>query len=354
MTGTSRRRILKQTFGFSAAVALYGTGGVARAIAAPPRAQAPAPAGDASDNGPACHLLAIGDFGVKRKDLERQQAVSDGMAAYVARRGIRPGALLLLGDNFYGGLAGKGTASPRWDWNVEAMYPARTFPGPMYAILGNHDYNDEKGHASVEAQLAYARRQPRPRWTLPDRWYRFDVSPDVSTAARSKPLATVLALDTNFVYSDRDWVTPGDRKRQMKWLRAQLEQPRTAPWLFVIGHHPVYSNGKHGDSEVLVNGLDPLLRKNRVDLYLSGHDHDLQHLEFDGHPTSFVVSGGGGARARDLRSRRRGPFGRAVYGFTHLELRRDRLTVRHVDANGAELHAFTRTRPGRIAVGSGA
>jgi tartrate-resistant acid phosphatase type 5 len=32
-----------------------------------------------------------------------------------------------------------------------------------------------------------------------------------------------------------------------------------------------------------------------VDLYLSGRDHDLQHLEFKGHPTSFVISGRGGA-----------------------------------------------------------
>jgi 3',5'-cyclic AMP phosphodiesterase CpdA len=321
---------------------------LARAVAAAPAARDADP--DASDNSPACHLLAVGDFGVKRKDLERQQAVSDGMTKYLAARRIRPDALLLLGDNFYGGLGGKGVNSSRWDLNVESMYPAGVFPGPMYAVLGNHDYNDEKGHASVNAQLAYARREPRPRWTMPDRWYRFDVA----APRRSGPLATFLALDTNFVYRDRDWVTPDERKRQMKWLRAELERPRVAPWLFVIGHHPVYSNGKHGDSEALVNGLDPLLRKHRVDLYLSGHDHDLQHLEFDGHPTSFVVSGGGGARARDLRSRKRGPFGRAVYGFTHLEVRRERVTVRHLDANGTELHAFTRIRAGRIAVGSGA
>jgi hypothetical protein len=38
-----------------------------------------------------------------------------------------------------------------------------------------------------------------------------------------------------------------------------------------------------------------LWRRHNADLYLSGHDQDLQHLEFKGHPTSFVISGGGGA-----------------------------------------------------------
>jgi hypothetical protein len=353
----TRRRFLKQTLGFSAAVALYGRGerlaGIAEAAAPPPLSSTPA-----ADGTPACHLLAVGDFGVKRKDLARQRAVSDGMVRYLAGRRVRPDGLLLLGDNFYGGLSGKGVASPRWDWNVEAMYPPTSFPGPIYAVLGNHDYNDEKDRASVDAQLAYARGEPRPRWTLPDRWYRFEVTAPAAApgpAGRTRPsgrtpapLATVLALDTNFVYPDKDWVTPGERKRQMKWLRAELEKPRQAPWLFVVGHHPVFSNGTHGDSPALVKELDPLLRGHKVDLYLSGHDHDLQHLEFEGHPTSFVVSGGGGARARDMKSHRRGPFGRAVYGFTHLELRPDRLTLRHLDANGAPLHAFTRTPEGVV------
>jgi tartrate-resistant acid phosphatase type 5 len=36
-------------------------------------------------------------------------------------------------------------------------------------------------------------------------------------------------------------------------------------------------------------------RTKLVDLYLSGRDHDLQQLEFKGHPTCFVICGGGGA-----------------------------------------------------------
>jgi predicted MPP superfamily phosphohydrolase len=325
----SRRRFLTQTIGFSAAALLAGRVPAALAEAAVnDRFLQPA--------GPAAHLLAIGDFGVKKADLSRQRAVADGMARYLARESVRPDALALLGDNFYGGLGRAGADSSRWHSNIESMYPAQAFPCPMYAMLGNHDYRD--GGGSVAAQLEYSRRGSR--WTLPAKWYRFEL------AAGERPVATVLVIDTNFVFSGG--LSRAERQKQGVWLADQLSAKRSTPFVFVLGHHPVYSGGSHGDTRALVEHLDPLLRRHKVDLYLCGHDHDLQHIEYRNHPTSFVVSGAGGARARESRERKGGAFARAVYGFTHLELRPDRFIVRHVDANGATLHAFTKSTEGRV------
>ncbi|HBB75469.1 MAG TPA: hypothetical protein DC048_13595, partial [Planctomycetaceae bacterium] len=58
----------------------------------------------------------------------------------------------------------------------------------------------------------------------------------------------------------------------------------------VVGHHPVYSNGKHGDTEYLIRDWAPLLERHKVHVYLAGHDHDLQHLEMAERFTSFVIS----------------------------------------------------------------
>jgi tartrate-resistant acid phosphatase type 5 len=341
---STRRAFLKQTVGFSAALALGSAGRMTFADAR------------TSDEA-ACHLLAIGDYGAKTGDLPRQRAVSRGMAKYLSERHIRPDGLLMLGDNFYGGLGGKGVRSPRWGVNVERMYPADVFDCPMYAVLGNHDYSGEHDRGSVNAQLAYGRLPSRPRWTLPHKWYRFDVfgrgRGRDGDRNRERPLASVLVVDTNYVYGHSHWVTKDERARQARWLAEELAKPRVAPWLFVLGHHPVYSDGHHGDSKPLIADLDPLFRRHKVDLYLSGHDHDLQHLEFANHPTSFVVSGGGGARARPIKSRPREQFGMAVYGFTHLELTRDRLRLRHLDANGVGLHTFTKSLEGGVSVMSG-
>ncbi len=334
----SRRQLLQQTIGFSAWAALNGgcrsSSPSSSSSSSAPRADRPAD--DSAIDARGCHLLAVGDFGVKPKDLPRQRAVSEAMALYAAKYEFRPAALALLGDNFYGGLAGKGVASPRWRTNVEAMYPPDAFACPMYAVLGNHDYFDEGGRASVAAQLAYRAHRPDSRWTLPAKQYRFELP-------AQNPLATFVVIDTNGVYGDRA-MSRTARQRQAAWVADELGKPRTTPWLFVVGHHPVFSDGAHGDTKELVADLDPLLRRHAVDLYLCGHDHDLQHIEFRDHPTSFVVSGAGGARAREIRGARRGVFGRAVYGFTHLELHADRFTVRHVDANGVNLHAFTKNR----------
>jgi 3',5'-cyclic AMP phosphodiesterase CpdA len=212
-------------------------------------------------------------------------------------------------------------------------------------MLGNHDYNDEPNKAAVAAQLAYRAANPTARWTLPSKWYRLELPPK---DPKGKSLATILVLDTDFSYRDEKMVGDAERQQQLDWLAAELDKPRTAPWLFVFGHHPVYSAGKHGDTEDLVSAVEPLLAKAKVDLYLSGHDHDLQHLEIEGHPTTFVVSGGGGAHARTAPFDNRGPFFQAIYGFSHLELRPASFTIRHIDANGKQLHAFTRTLEGKV------
>jgi 3',5'-cyclic AMP phosphodiesterase CpdA len=162
---------------------------------------------------------------------------------------------------------------------------------------------------------------------------------------------TCLVLDTNWknrVVS----LTDKERARQAAWLRKQLKKPRTAPWLIVLGHHPLYSNGVHGDQEHLIEEWGPLFQKRRVDFYFAGHDHDLQHLEFSGKRTSFVVSGGGGARVRDLKKEDRGPFAKAVYGFTHLQVNPEKFIVRHLDANQKILHTFHRTPDGKVHIGA--
>lgn len=318
---------------------MVGAGAEALAV----EAVAPKP-GPAAAAGPrAAHLLAVGDCGVRPKDLARQRAVSDGMARYAKARGFRPNGLAMLGDNFYGGLGAKGVGSPRWEQNVEAMYPPGAFPCPVYAVLGNHDYNDQPDGASAAAQLAYSRHVPNSRWTLPHKWYAFDLG------GEGGPLARVVVIDTNFVFGGG--LPSRERKRQFAWLADELAGARRrAPFLFVLGHHPVFSDGSHGDTRSLVDHLDPLLRRHRVDLYLSGHDHDLQHIEMKGHPTSFAVSGAGGARAREIKERKRGRFAKAVYGFTHLDVREEQFVLRHVDANGRTLHAFEKARNGRVEI----
>lgn len=317
----TRRRLLKTLFCSSAGLALNLR-----------------PQTLAGASGDDLHLLMLGDYGSKQPS---QAAVAQGMRAYVERLHLKPEMLMLLGDNFYGKMEG-GLKSSRWDTGFESMYPAHVFPGKCPVVLGNHDYHDNAGGELV--QLAYAKRGGT-RWTLPAKWYREDLG----------DWATLLFLDTNLKSVSggsknkdgkvvkKNCLTQEEETAQWTWLSKQLESPRGI-FTIVVGHHPIYSNGSHGDSKELVEKLSPRLQDAGVHLYVCGHDHDLQHLELDVVRTSYVLSGGGGARVRELKTKeRKMPFGTPVYGFSHLQINSQRLLLRHVDANGKQIHAFEKS-----------
>jgi tartrate-resistant acid phosphatase type 5 len=93
----------------------------------------------------------------------------------------------------------------------------------------------------------------------------------------------------------------------------------------------------------LVEILGPMLEKHGVHAYFCGHDHDLQHMELEGLRTSFVLSGGGGARLYESGEEPRdGSKVFDIHGFTHLSITGDAMTVRHVDPNGKIVHAFSK------------
>lgn len=330
----TRRRAIRTLFCSSAALSLNL------------RANEPAPA-------PAAELefLCIGDFGTGAKD---QQRVARAMAAFAEGRGRKPDALWMLGDNFYDrdkAPGGFSVESPRWKQVIEDMYPADRFPGPMHAVLGNHDYHDNPGGQDV--QLAYARK-PGMRWHLPAKWYRVDLG-------KPDPLVTFLCLDSNLpevsggknkkTASERGALTQEEAKAQLTWFKAELAKPR-APFTVVIAHHPLYSNGEHGDTEALVKQWDGLLQSHRVHAYLCGHDHDLQHLELEGKFTSYVLSGGGGASTRKLSDTHKNCFAASRHGFTRLGVSRDALHFSHHTADGKTLHRFSKAVDGKVTIGA--
>jgi tartrate-resistant acid phosphatase type 5 len=260
----------------------------------------------------------------------------------------------MLGYNWYGALEG-GPGSERWQTQFEEMYPAETFSCPANAVAGNQDYQ-RWPDSKVDVELAYARMgrkgNGKTRWTMPSLWYQFEF-------LAKAPLITLIALDSNMPFPDgstsygRDFtLTHQQQADQLAWLELQLKQPCTTSFLAGMAHHPVYSNGKHGDHPVLIRDWVPLLEKYKVHLYLAGHDHDLLHLEFEGHPTTFFLSGGGGADLYTIKidPAQRGPYAQKVYGFSHPSVTPKQLVLRHLDSNGHLLHALTKTPDGAITI----
>jgi tartrate-resistant acid phosphatase type 5 len=343
----SRRRFLARSFAFSAAGMLGGCGwGVTGAT--PPEAD--------PVTGGVAHILMVGDWGESGAggSFNDQATVAASMQAYANKYNLGTDALLMLGDNFYGDLPG-GAASTRWQTQFENIYPQNVFNCPAYAIPGNHDYQyAPAGVSKYQAELAYLQQNPLSRWTMPSQYYSF-MFPLVN------PMVTFIALDSNMPNEPAQPIPPdpsfytmtdANRQTQLAWLTAQLALPLTTPFLVVIGHHPLYSDGLHGDNHTLINDWGPLFKQHGVHMYLAGHDHDMQHLEFSHLPTSFVGSGGGGSSLYTLRLQesQRGPFAVESYGFSHLQVRPDLMIFRHLDENGNLLHKFTKAPDGTVTI----
>jgi len=280
-------------------------------------------------------LIGFGDWGIDSPD---RQQVADAMADYAAKSQTPINLALSLGDNYYVQLAS--ADDPQFVTLFEKTYDPTRMNFPFYALPGNHDYEVFDGHVKLEWEMKYAAIHPESRWKFPAKWYRLDLPAD-------HPLVTILMLDSNKDNDKASSLTPAEWNQELQWMTEQLSGPR-AEWTMCCAHHTIYSNGAHGDNGVLVESWGALFQKYKVDFYLCGHDHSLQHLEPGGLFTSFVVSGGGGAKRKQMLRDNRGPFSRAVTGFAVMSFDPKQTTVQLISAEGTLYHSFVRTRDGTL------
>ena len=285
-----------------------------------------------SSPGAEVNLLAMGDWGYNGPG---QRMVAATMKSYIQSTGRRFDAMLLAGDNFYVPL--ENVFDAKWRTMFEDLYDKSVFDFPFYPALGNHDYQQNR----YLIELAYSKANPDSRWKMPARWYR------VELPSEKDPLVSVLVLDSDLpLLGEVEW------NRELKWIKDELAKPRPGKWLIAIAHHPFISNGDHGDNGPLQKAWGPLFDRAGLDIYLCGHDHDIQHLEIGGplaRRPSLMLVGGGGATTRPMRVDRRGPFSKAAHGFAHLTITPTLATAWLVGGDdGGVLHEFTRTPEGRV------
>lgn len=277
------------------------------------------------------NLMAMGDWGGNGKE---QKVVAEALAKYVDKAPAQMAGLISVGDNFYVKL--KDEEDYQWQSVFEDMYDAKRINFPFFAALGNHDFEGTK----MKTELAYAAKHPDSRWKMPSRYYRVDL-PDAK-----KPLVTILVLDSNKPnMKAEEWLA------EMEWIDAQLADRRGAKWTLACAHHPFFSNGAHGDNGVMQTHWGPIFKKYKLDFYVCGHDHDMQHLQIPNWDISFMLCGGGGRKPTKMRRDLRGPFSRSLNGFAHLRFLPDRVDVDYINADtGKTVHQFQRLAEGKIAV----
>jgi hypothetical protein len=234
----------------------------------------------------ALNFIVMGDWGRFGEDHQIPVAKQMGITAKEINRDF----IISTGDNFYPvGVASE--YDPQWKSSFEDIYTDFSLHWNWYPVLGNHDYA-----GNPDAQVAYSKISRR--WNMPARYYSktFNINGDPNQQVLIAFIDTnplIPEFYKNDVYGKN--VVLQDTIAQKKWLIKTLnEAPKSVKWKLVVGHHPLFTatlkRRESYDTKAVRKSLKPLFDECKVDAYIAGHDHDLQHLLPEG-KTNYFVSG---------------------------------------------------------------
>lgn len=132
-----------------------------------------------------------------------------------------------------------------------------------YIIAGNHDYCGD-----VTKQLEYA-KQESTLWEYPD--YSYNIVKEFKAKDGSEvKKVEILMTDTQHIAgyfdcnrNDQDYpegIKPNLQTKALSFIEDTLNNS-SVDYLLVAGHYPVFSACSNGNTDELIQKLDPLLRK---------------------------------------------------------------------------------------------
>jgi tartrate-resistant acid phosphatase type 5 len=152
----------------------------------------------------------------------------------------------------------------------------------------------------------------------------YNYTVDVMTSNGKKNLISIVMIDTIKLcgntffsmnpFSKDDTSTPHFMSKEDQNLasmylvnfenKLKAANSSGVPYIIVGGHFPVYSVAEHGSTQCLVQNVMPLLHKYKVSAYLSGHDHNLQHISYTnlGSTVEYIVAGANSWNANSMQN----------------------------------------------------
>ena len=247
---------------------------------------------------------------------------------------VRPKFIISSGDTFhYNGV--RSTSDPLWLSNFENIYSNPWLLVDWYAILGNHEYR-----GNTQAVIDYS--EISRRWNMPARYYTFAVKIDSVNSVRFFMIDTPPFISEYKNLPDQyPDIQFQNTKLQLVWLDKVLSKS-TEKWKIVVGHHPVYSADTYrGNNNELINSIEPILKKHKVDFYFSGHIHIAQHIQKNG--IDYVVSPSGSLGV-NTSTNDEAMFVSHAEGFTICQVKENYFEFMFLDKNGNEICRYKKNK----------
>ena len=100
-------------------------------------------------------------------------------------------------------------------------------------------------------------------------------------------------------------------------------------WTLALGHYPLASASKKGSNYTGDTPVARYLRSSlchKVDYWLSGHSHHLEHRKLPGCRLETMVIGGGGGTLEEVNTKsREANFIKLDYGFVQMDITEDKM-----------------------------
>lgn len=235
-----------------------------------------------------CTIHIIGDWG--RRGQFHQQNIANIMS------NIEHDAVISVGDNFYPEGIQNSHDPHIYDSWQNIYNPSK----PWFVALGNHDH---RGNTTAQTLIDL------PFWNMPAPIYAFD-----------KCNQTFVVMDSTHI-----------NKQQLRIVEYLLGKTSLNKW--IIAHHPIYTSGWH-------HHVDEEYRQKMINIYdkynvkgiISGHDHNLQHIELDG--IVQIVSGAGSSAYGAQYEQPGLEFFYDNAGFVQMDFKENNYNLKYIGING--------------------
>ena len=182
-----------------------------------------------------------------------------------------------------------------------------------------------------------ALRQRDWRW-IADRYYNVRVTDDLELFFVDTSPFIQEYYNYSWAYDVVGGLANQSTEAQLAFVENALAES-TATWRFMVGHHPMYSNGFDGGYAEVREAFQPLIDRYNVTAYLNGHDHSMQHIALDG--MHYITSGAGSLTQPGFTPRHPALFEYDQPGFTAYRVNSTGVTMYFFDGEGNGLYNYT-------------
>lgn len=132
--------------------------------------------------------------------------------------------------------------------------------------------------------------------------------------------------------SDRKDLFSGETRSQTAFIDSVLTRNK-AEVTVVVGHHPLYTGGKRRKKENKVKELlEDRFKMYGVDLYIAGHEHDLQYI--DPQTGTYHIVSGAGSKLRETGRVEHTVYAESVNGFVCVRITNRTLLIDYYSIRG--------------------